>query len=220
MSENENENKMILYILIGSGSKPLAGYSHLKGDFIQACESQLSQCKKNQSAAVSYGDYKICYENTENITYLIMIGSAYPMAAVVSCIESLKKEFADFLRDKNFASIENYGLNKDMQKKLKEKFEYFNENTHLVSEKIEQLKNSMASYKDEVFRAADSLNLREDLLNDMNERAENMANESLTYKLGAIKVKKLECGKKAWTIIGIIIVVLIIAGVVLPLCLS
>ena len=35
-----DEDKKILYILIGSGKKPLAGYGAYKGDFIQVCEAQ------------------------------------------------------------------------------------------------------------------------------------------------------------------------------------
>lgn len=54
-----DEDKKILYILIGSGKKPLAGYGAYKGDFIQVCEVQLGRCKTNQSASISTGDYKI-----------------------------------------------------------------------------------------------------------------------------------------------------------------
>ena len=211
MSEND---KKIIYILIGTGSKPLAGYSDLTGEFIQDCESQLSRCKKNKSAAINCGDYKMFYENADNITYLLMTMSSYPMAAAVSCIESLKKEFSDFLQSKNLDLVNNYGLNSEMKQKLKMKFEYFNKNTQVISEHIENLKDSMALYKDEVFRAADSLNIRGELIDDMSEKAEKMANESNIYKKGAIKIKKFECGKKAKTIIAIIIIILIIGGVI------
>ena len=217
MSEDD---KKIIYILIGTGSKPLAGYTELTGEFIQMCVSELSHCKKNKSAAFVCGDFKIFYENTNNITYLILAMPSYPMAAAVSCIESLKKEFEDNLHGKNFENLPDYGLQKEMEQKLKMKYEYFNKNTELVSEHLEKLKGNMALFRDEVVKSADSLNLRGELIDEMSEKAENMANESNNYKKGAIKVKKFECGKKVYTIIAIIVVLIIIAGIITAIVLT
>jgi hypothetical protein len=211
-----DDDKKIIYILIGTGRKPLAGYGLYKGDFIQICENQLSRCKQNQSATISTGDYKMFYQNTNNVTYLLMTMPSYPVAAAVSCIESLKKEIGPILQEKNLNIINDYGLNLELQEKLKLKFEYFNENTEIVSDQIQGLKTVINQYKDEVFKAAESLNERGDLLKEMQNKARDLETDSYSYKNNAVKVRKTECCKKA-TYIGIIagIVAVIVLIVVL-----
>ena len=192
MSEDD---KKIIYILIGSGRKPLAGYGQYKGDFIQICENQLGRCKQNQSASINTGDYKIFYQNENNVTYLLMTMPVYPLSAAVSCIESLKKDLADVLTGRNFNAIGDYGLNNELQEKLKMKMEYYNNNTEIVSDSIQGLKNEMMKFKDEVFKAAESLNERGDLLNEMQNKAKDLESDSYSYKKTAGDLRKLECLK-------------------------
>ena len=192
MSEDD---KKIIYILIGSGRKPLAGYGQYKGDFIQICENQLGRCKQNQSASINTGDYKIFYQNENNVTYLLMTMPVYPLSAAVSCIESLKKDLADVLTGRNFNAIGDYGLNNELQEKLKMKMEYYNNNTEIVSDSIQGLKQEMMKFKDEVFKAAESLNERGDLLNEMQNKAKDLESDSYSYKKTAGDVRKLECRK-------------------------
>ena len=214
-----DDDKKIIYVLIGSGRKPLAGYGLYKGDFIQICENQLARCKQNQSASINTGDYKMFYQNDDNVTYLLMTMPSYPVAAAVSCIESLKKEIGPDLKGRNFNVASDYGLNSELQEKLKMKFEYYNENTEVVSDNIQELKGVMMKYKDQVFQAAESLNERGDLLNEMQNKARDLETDSYSYKNNATKVKNAECRKKA-TYIGIIvgIVALIVLIIVLVIC--
>ena len=214
-----DDDKKIIYVLIGSGRKPLAGYGLYKGDFIQICESQLARCKQNQSASINTGDYKMFYQNDDNVTYLLMTMPSYPVAAAVSCIESLKKEIGPDLKGRNFNVASDYGLNSELQEKLKMKFEYYNENTEVVSDNIQELKGVMMKYKDQVFQAAESLNERGDLLNEMQNKARDLETDSYSYKNNATKVKNAECRKKA-TYIGIIvgIVAVIVLIIVLVIC--
>ena len=214
----DDENK-IIYILIGTGRKPLAGYGLYKGDFIQICENQLARCRQNQSASINAGDYKMFYQNADNVTYLLMTIPSYPVAAAVSCIESLKKEIGPDLQSKNLNTISEYGLNLELQEKLKMKFEFYNENTDVVSDNIRELQGVINKYKDQVFQAAESLNERGDLLNEMQNKARDLETDSYSYKNNATKVKNAECRKKA-TYIGIIvgIVALIVLIIVLVIC--
>ena len=214
MSEGD-QYKKLLYILIGSGPKPLAGYSDKEGDFIHDAENQLGRCQKNQSASITTDTWKIFYENIDNVTYLVMTMPQYPMAAAVSCIESLKKEFSSDLHGRNFANVKNLGLNDEMGKKLKMKFEYYNENPDIVSNSLENLKGAMAQYKTEVFKAAKELDDRGEKLKEIQDKAEKLENSSFQFKKSSIKVRKLECGKKVWTIVGIVAVILIIIVIII-----
>jgi len=213
-----DENLKIIYILIGTDSKPLAGYGQFQGEFIQTCERQLRNCKKNNSAAITHSEYKIYYQNEDNITYLVMTITTYPMAAAVACIESMRKEFGTMLHGRNFAGVKDYGLNSELKDKIKMKYEYYTENTEIVDEKLQSLKEAMMKFKDEVVKAADALNERGDLLNEMQNKAKDLEQDSYSFKKGAIKVRRTECKKKACyigIILGIIaIIVLIIVLIV------
>ena len=209
-----DENKKLLYILIGSGPKPLAGYGEKTGDFVRECENQLGRCQKNKSASITFENCKIFYENVDNVTYLLMTMPAYPLSAGVSCIESLKKEFSTELHGRNFSVVDNYGLNKEMKQRLKMKFDYYNENTEIVSEKLENLKGVMNQYQIQVSKAAKELNERGELLNEMQNKARDLENDSFNFKKGAIKVRKVECSKKVWSIVAIIVVILIVVLII------
>ena len=215
-----DDNKKIIYILIGSGRKPLAGYGQYQGEFIQVCEDQLGRCKSNQSACINTGDYKIFYMNENNVTYLLMTMPIYPLSAAVACIESLKKELADELGKINFNDVGDYGLNNKLKEKLRLKLEYYNENTDIVSDSLQNLKNKMMEYKDEVLKAAESLNERGEYLNEMQNKASDLENNSFKYRDLAKDVRRKECRKKACTI-GIIcgVVGAIILIIVLCVCL-
>ena len=215
-----DDNKKIIYILIGSGRKPLAGYGQYQGEFIQVCEDQLGRCKPNQSACINTGDYKIFYMNENNVTYLLMTMPIYPLSAAVACIESLKKELADELGKNNFNAVGDYGLNNKLKEKLRLKLEYYNENTDIVSDSLQNLKNKMMEYKDEVLKAAESLNERGEYLNEMQNKASDLENSSFKYRDLAGDVRRKECRKKACTI-GIIcgVVSAIILIIVLCVCL-
>ena len=212
-----DDNKKIIYILIGSGRKPLAGYGQYQGEFIQVCEDQLGRCKPNQSACINTGDYKIFYMNENNVTYLLMTMPIYPLSAAVSCIESLKKELGVILKEKNFDAVGDYGLNNELQEKIKMKFELYNENTEIVSDSLQGLKNEMMKFKDEVFKAAESLNERGDLLNEMQNKANDLENDSFRYVNNAKDVRRAECRKKA-TYIGIICGVVAAIVLIVVLC--
>ena len=215
-----DDNKKIIYILIGSGRKPLAGYGQYQGEFIQVCEDQLGRCKSNQSACINTGDYKIFYMNENNVTYLLMTMPIYPLSAAVACIESLKKELADELGKINFNDVGDYGLNNKLKEKLRLKLEYYNENTDIVSDSLQNLKKKMMEYKDEVLKAAESLNERGEYLNEMQNKASDLENSSFKYRDLAKDVRRKECRKKACTI-GIIcgVVGAIILIIVLCVCL-
>ena len=214
------ENKKLLYILIGSGSKPLSGYSDQTGDFILLCESQLERCQKNQSASITSEHFKIFYENIDNITYLLMTTPEYPIAAAVSCIESLKKEFSDDLHGRNFSTLDNYGLNNEMKQKIKMKFEYYNKNTEIVSENLESLRDAISQYHQEVLSAAKELDERSKNLEELQSTAQGLENGSYNYAKAAFRVKKKECCKSVWTKVAIAAIILIIIAIILAVTLS
>ena len=206
-----SDDKKLIYILIGSGKKPLASYSEFMGEFIQTCQQTLGQVTPNSSVAINYGDYMIYYMDENNITYMLMTRTLFPKATAVGCIESLKKEFQDNLYGRDFSDTPEYGLNDELKEKLKMKFEYYNENPEVTSEAIETLKTELLKMKDQVFSAHIELQNRGEKIQEMTQKAEQLQLASESYKQGAIKVRKAESKKKVWIFIGTTAAVLIIA---------
>ena len=204
-----SENK-IINILIAKYKTPLASYSELTGDFVQICENMLSNVKKDSSAAINLGTgFTIFYINENDITYMIMAGSLYPKSTAIGCIESIKKEFQSTYIGRDFDNELEYGLNDDFKEKLKMKYQFFNENTDVSSETVQNLKSEMMRMKDEVLQASGLLNQREEEINNMNQKAESLAMSSNDYKKGATLVKKKQ-SKKVYLILGLILLALII----------
>ena len=205
-----SENK-IINILVAKDKMPLAGYSELTGDFVQICENMLSNVKKDSSAAINLGTgFTIFYINEYDITFMIMTGSLYPKSTAIGCIESIKKEFQSTYIGRDFDNELEYGLNEDFKEKLKMKYQFFNENTDVSSETVQNLKSEMMRMKDEVLQASGLLNQRQEEINNMTEKAESLAISSDEHKKGATFVKKKEKSKKIYLIIGLILLILII----------
>ena len=202
-----SNDKNIVYILIGTGSKPLASYSHYTGEFIQTCEKYLSKVKNNTSSAINFGDFCIFYNNQDNITYLLMTGPTYPKAAAIACIESLRKELQSILSEKNFNNINEYGLSDELQEKLQMKFDYYNEHPDASSEA-----------KNDIDEANQELLERNNNINSLQNKSENLKESSNRYKSGAIKINKMSGKKKICICIGIIFVLLISYTIICMVC--
>ena len=216
MSEGK---KKIIYILIAKGTKPLADYSEHTGDFTQQCENLLSKINGPSAAINLNNGYNIFYIIENDISYLVMADSLFPKSTAIGCIESIKKEFQSTYIGRDFESETEYGLNEDFKEKLKMKYEYYNENTEITSEALQQLKEQMIKMKDEVLEASGLLNQREEEIDSMNKKAESMAIESESYKKSAHKVKKAENKSKIYLYIGTgFVALLIIYFIICAIC--
>ena len=206
-----SEKPKIINILIAKGNTPLASYSEHTGEFIQQCESILSEVQENKSAFINLSNgYTVYYINENEITFLVMADTLFAQATIIACIESIKKEFQSAYRGRDFDSEAEYGLNDEFQNKLKMKYEYFNENEGTTSEIIQQLSTEMNKVKNQIIEAQYSLQERGDNINRTTEKASELLKESESHKSNAIKVRKGESKKKVWLWIGTIFIILLI----------
>lgn len=203
-------DKPIIYILIGTGNKPLASYSQYKGEFIQTCEKHLTEVQPNKSAGLNYNDYFIYYLNEDNITYLIMTSTIYPKNTAVACLESLRKEFRNDLVGIDFSSVQPYGLSNQLQDKLKMKYDYFTENTNITSESLENLKLEIKNMNKEVDKAREELIKRGEKTGQLVEKSYELKDASNSYRQGAIKLRKATSKRKIYIYIGIILALFVI----------
>ena len=212
------ENTTIYLILIGTGSKPLARYSPLVGEFIDICENQLNHCKRNKCVTKTNRNYKIFYLNKNDITYMIITSVSYPFPAAISLLESMEKEFGPLLVKKDLKAIDNYGLDKELKDKLKMKFEYYLENPDTVDEKLNDLKKDLKNkYNQDMKIAIDALHERAE--DSILRRNESLRVNAFKFKKMSSPVISLECKMKIWyTIIIVGIVACIAIIIVLFVC--
>jgi hypothetical protein len=214
-----SDQKNLILVMIASGKKPLSAYTPYTGESLQICEAFLSKVVKNSTSAVNFGSYIIYYVNEENITYLIMTMPDYPKPTAIGCIESIRKEVKDIVYNINLDEQKDYGLDDQLKEKLKMKYEFFNENTEVTSEALEKLKIELQIMKDEVYKANEQLMIRSEKINEMENKAEEMVEESKKLRQGAIKVNKKESKRRIWLYIVIILVILgIIYGIICVSC--
>jgi hypothetical protein len=210
MSEKSN----LMLIMIGSNKKPLAIYTPFTGEFVNTCETTLTQIIPNSSASINCGDNLIYYINENNITYLIMTNNKYPRETAIGCMESIKNEFKDILAEKNLSNINEYELTSEFSEKLKMKYELFDQNPNISKENLENnIKIELNKVQnDEDDKENEQLNIKEE-----KKKSDDMGRESQRYKSGAIKVKTMPCKKKVCIGIGIILILLIIAYIAISI---
>ena len=80
------------------------------------------------------------------------------MPVAVTLRGSLRKEFHDYLHGKDLKGMEDYGLNSELKEKLKEKYDYYTENTNAFGEKLKELTEVMMKFEEEVQKANDAMN--------------------------------------------------------------
>ena len=184
------EGEKIIYILIAYGEKPLAGYSPYKGDFIMECEQQLKQCKPNSSAAFVSDSYKICYQNVDNITYMVMTSKTYPNPATVVCLDSMIKDYREKFISRNLSQLKNHQLDNEFKDSLKQKFDYYTEHSDIVDQKVQDLKEVMMQFKEQVFQAKDDLVQRGEELNKLDAQSETLVQDSLALNKEQLMLEK------------------------------
>ena len=210
----ETEDR-IIYSLIAKYDKPLVEYSNFTGTFNEACLNMLKKIENNTSKAIQVGDYIIFYMNEEGLTFMIMTGKKYPKQAALGCLESIKREFYSTYEGRDFDGELRFGLNEEFKKKLKLKFEYFNENKEVSDDKLEKLKKEMASMKDEIFEASGLLNDRGEKIKVLDEKADMLSRDSNTYYLQSKRVKKAEFMRKVKLYIALAVVILVIIYIII-----
>ena len=204
----------IIYALISFGEKPLAHYYEYKGTYQKGCQKYLHSIETNSSGAFKMDNYYfIFFINENNITYLIMTDDKYSKASALSFLESIKKEFLSAYADTNFEETEEFGLDKEFKEILKMKYEYYNENEVVIDEPtqklLDELKNQLLNCYDYYYDCSDLLNERDDIINSIGNRAEELASSSYKYKKSSTKIKNVK-KRKIFIIIGTIVATLVI----------
>ena len=173
----------IMYLLIGRGPQPLAGYYLYKGVWVGMCEKELINCRNNPSGCIKKGYYKLFYLCENDFTYMIMTTSEYPKEAAFHCLESMKNDFYKKLRKKNYSHIEDYGLNKEFKDKLKAKYDYYSDNPEEGDEKLKAQKKEQMKLQEETKKLSRALNKRKEKLSSLENRSSKLSADSYNFRM-------------------------------------
>ena len=204
------DEKPIIFILIATGTKPLASYSEYEGEFKQKSELILPTIQPNTSLAINYGNFFVFYSNEDNITYLLIALPTLSKATAVACIESLRKELRNNLIGRNFDNVDEYGLNDEIYEKLKMKFDFYNEHKEATSESLENLKSAIEKMRDKVEEAKNELLIRDAVMIEMADKAQELKESGQSLKKNATKVRKKTVKSKVLIYVGIGIALIVI----------
>ena len=108
----------------------------------------------------------------------------------------MEREFGPLLQKKNLKKIGNYGLNLELNEKLKMKLEYYTYNKDIVDEKLEDLKEEMNKMRDDIVKYTDGLNERREDLFLIENKNGALEKDSYSFKKGAILVRESSKAKK------------------------
>ena len=176
--------KSIFYILIGTYKKPLASYCRIKSEEITSqAESFLNKgFAKKEINRTKFNNYCIFSQEVNNITYIVLTTNNFPLPAGASCVESLIKDIGPLLQGRNFKKIKKYGLNDELSKIIKTKFDFFNENTDYISEEHYTLKNELTKQRDYIFQAAQHYDERRNYLDEITKKQKDLEADSYNYR--------------------------------------
>lgn len=213
---------MILYILIGSEKKPLANYSkYISDEMTNQAESFLNKgSAQKQMDRIKTEYYCIFSQEVNNITYIVLTTNNFPLPAGASCVESLIKDIGPLLQGRNFKKIKKYGLNDELSKIIKTKFDFFNENTDYISEEHYTLKNELTKQRDYIFQAAQNYDERRNYLDEITKKQKDLEADSYNYREKHKKYKEEQCRKKAHLITYIVLGTIILGLIILIIILS
>ena len=205
----------IIYALIGYKTIPLVDYTKFNGSFQKTCIKYLESIQLNETGYFELDVYKIIYINDNNISYLIMTKSDYPMSSASSCLKSIKTEFESSFPNKDFENTKKFGLKEEFKEKLRLKLEFHNENIR---------ENGSSEDIDETFHVNEDIVKISDIdsessissLTKSKSRLEISNNEILNN----IQETNKMCNKKLKAIIIIILVLIVLLIVYIAISLS
>ena len=184
-----SDQNLLVYILIGTKSKPLASYSPYTGDFITYCETVLGDISHNSSRYVNNNDYSLFFINKKDITYLILTLHGCPQIKAMKFLERLQKEFEKDLIGKNLKKVSKYGLNNEFRDRLRNEYDMFYQNEETEHKVI-------LNIEDEILNNYQYLKEREDKLSLMEQKAEELVTASHSFYKASKKVRRTAYLKK------------------------
>ena len=207
----------IIYTIIAKDNeKILCDYTDYHGTFEQYTQNLIKKTNNNiPKATITFKDFLFHYISNDNLIYMCMAENNYPIDTAFEFLDVIKENF-----EKTFTKIEinqayAYSFNNKFKYIIQSKMNYYNEHTLTKNEnQLNLLKEGLINTKTELLNSQKFLDERNEKMELIVFKAENMKNDSTLYYKESKKLKnKVKYNKILNRIIftlGIILVIICI----------
>lgn len=210
MSFEVDEPGAILYALVARGSKILAEYTTLKGNFPTIAVQILEQVPpQNGKRTCDYDVYNFHYEVNDEMTYMCMTDRHFSKVQSYKFLKQVRYDWVDKFGDKGKRAKIAYAMNKEFKGVLKKKMDYFNNDPN--ADKIRKCKVKISQMREDVIRNIDTVMASGDQLDNLADKAELLSDATYQFKEKSGTIKK-----QLWwrnVMVTVIIALMIMAAV-------
>ena len=203
----------IIYTIIAKDNeKILCDYTDYHGTFEQYTQNLIKKTNNNiPKATITFKDFLFHYISNDNLIYMCMAENNYPIDTAFEFLDVIKENF-----EKTFTKIEinqayAYSFNNKFKYIIQSKMNYYNEHTLTKNEnQLNLLKEGLINTKTELLNSQKFLDERNEKMELIVSKAENMKNDSSIYYIESKKVKdKVKNDKILYRILFILALFLI-----------
>ena len=202
----------IIYTIIAKDNeKILCDYTEYHGTFEQYTQNLIKKTNNIPKATITFKDFLFHYISNDNLIYMCMAENNYPIDTAFEFLDVIKENF-----EKTFTKIEinqayAYSFNDKFKYIIQSKMNYYNEHTLTKNEnQLNLLKEGLINTKTELLNSQKFLDERNEKMELIVSKAENMKNDSSIYYIESKKVKdKVKNDKILYRILFILALFLI-----------
>ena len=208
----------IIYTIIAKDNeKILCDYSQYHGTFEQYTQNLIKKTNNIPKATITFKDFLFHYISNDNLIYMCMAENNYPIDTAFEFLDVIKENF-----EKTFTKIEinqayAYSFNDKFKYIIQSKMNYYNEHTLTKNEnQLNLLKEGLINTKTELLNSQKFLDERNEKMELIVFKAENMKKDSVFYYNESKKVKqKIKNNKILYRILFILALFLIIIIIII-----
>jgi vesicle-associated membrane protein 7 len=209
----------IIYTIIAKDNeKILCDYTDYHGTFEQYTQNLIKKTNNNiPKATITFKDFLFHYISNDNLIYMCMAENNYPIDTAFEFLDVIKENF-----EKTFTKIEinqayAYSFNNKFKYIIQSKMNYYNEHTLTKNEnQLNLLKEGLINTKTELLNSQKFLDERNEKMELIVSKAENMKNDSSIYYIESKKVKdKVKNDKILYRILFILVIISVILFIII-----
>ena len=189
----------------------LCEHTEYSGNFMQIIRSILQKnIKTNSKCIISYDKYKIHYINTEGITYLCLSEELNDENAF-AFLNDIKRKLLKTNQNETILSMNAFWLSNTFTDTLTQYMIYYN--THPLTTKGDEIITELNETKDAMIENIENLIDRENKMNMIVSKSENLNTFSMNISNVADSIRKSEEQKnntKWFILLGVIILLIIL----------
>ena len=202
----------IIYTIIAKDNeKILCDYSQYHGTFEQYTQKLIKKTNNIPKATITFTDYFFHYISNDNLIYMCMAEKNYPIYTAFEFLEVIKENFETTFTKIQINQAYAYSFNNEFKHIIQSKMDYYNEHTLTKNEnQLNLLKEGLLNTKTELLNSQNFLDERNEKMELIVFKAENMKKDSVFYYNKSKKVKqKIKNNKILYRILFILALFLI-----------